>query len=195
MCPQMLQENAGTVFVMPKRSSGQPKPKCVELRPVSASGGAVLPISNTRERLKSSPLSGSLTSQEPTRKQPSDERLYVATQEGYTVEVYDVLSDKPKAPLNPRNDLHDYAQHFGWGCDHESVLQLTLALLADALGSDRRALLVHDWFAANVLSKIDPNSGWFVSQTQVRDMVRGYEEIIGHYWSDEARAYMEEAIP
>lgn len=198
MCPTMRQGDAGTVFVMPKRSSKTQNPSCDEPRQASDSGVVVSPISHMKASQKSKLPSGLLLSMPNhplTHSLHNEHRLYVGTHEHYAVVVCDFEAKIPQTALRPRNDLHDYASFYGWGCDHESVLQLALALLADTLGSDRRALLLHKWFAARVISRMDATQGWVLSQSQTLEMVREYEEKNLHFWSDDAQAYIEEAIP
>jgi len=198
MCPTMRQGDAGTVFEMPKRSSKARRVSCDEPRQVSDSGVVVSPISRMKASQKSNLPSGLLLSmpthpQTPSR--PSVNRLYVGTDENHAVSVYNFEAETPHAVLHPRNDLHNYASFYGWGCDHESVLQLALALLADTLGSDRRALLLHRWFAASVISKFEATEGWVLSPAEILALVREYEEGNLHFWSNDAQAYLEEAIP
>lgn len=68
--------------------------------------------------------------------------------------------------LKPRRDLIDYprahasgSQGFAWGYDGSGPLQLAIAILADALADDERALAMHVEFKNRViihLSQTDP---------------------------------------
>ena len=56
-----------------------------------------------------------------------------------------VRQGEVKRPLDPRYDLRKHSQRgFTWGKGHGE--QLSLALLADALQNDTRALRLHDRF-------------------------------------------------
>lgn len=59
-------------------------------------------------------------------------------------------------PLNPRLDLWDYSPNgFEWGYDGRGPAQLALALLADCLGDDMKALRFHQDFKRIVLVPLD----------------------------------------
>jgi hypothetical protein len=70
---------------------------------------------------------------------------------GQTVLVIDGPS--PRRMLDPRRDLRNHSlDGFEWGYGGSGPAQLALALLADALGSDDRALAIYQdfkWFAVS----------------------------------------------
>ena len=60
------------------------------------------------------------------------ERLYSGSLNGQVT----VREASESRPLDSRTDLHNHATTFEWGRDSAGAAQLSLALLADALGND-----------------------------------------------------------
>jgi hypothetical protein len=59
-------------------------------------------------------------------------------------------------PLNPRFDLKRFsAMGFEWTYEGDGPRQLALALLADHLGDDRKALALTETFMRDVVSVLD----------------------------------------
>jgi hypothetical protein len=85
----------------------------------------------------------------------------VTVREGFTV-----ADGANRTPLDPRFDLHRHpAANFTWGGDGPGQKQLALALLANALGDDERALRFHLDFNRSVVS-IFPDR-WTITQTRI----------------------------
>jgi hypothetical protein len=85
----------------------------------------------------------------------------VSVREGFTA-----ADGANRTKLRPRHDLHRYsAAEFSWGGDSPGQLQLSLALLADALGDDERALKFHQDFSRRVVS-IFPDR-WTITRTRI----------------------------
>jgi hypothetical protein len=72
-----------------------------------------------------------------------------------------------RQPLEPRFDLREHSSiGFAWGeGDAGSAQQLALALLADALRNDARALNVHQEFSRRVIP-LFPNR-WTISRSRI----------------------------
>src|SRR6185503_4138101 len=71
------------------------------------------------------------------------------------------------APLNPRLDLWNHSPTgFEWGYGGSGPAQLALALLADHLRDDRRALECYQAFKHAVVSKL-PEGGWTLSSADI----------------------------
>ena len=79
-----------------------------------------------------------------------------------------------RRPLVPRPDLHDHATiRFGWGRGEGDPAQLSVALLADALGDDSRALRLQQRFKSQVVSNLPKR--WVMSRSRVLAYVRMME--------------------
>lgn len=68
-------------------------------------------------------------------------------------------------PLDARMDLHDYATTFDWGRDSAGAIQLSLALLADALDNDARARFLHQKFKSRVI--VDLPERWTLTRSRI----------------------------
>ncbi|SDG87391.1 DUF6166 domain-containing protein [Roseospirillum parvum] len=78
-------------------------------------------------------------------------------------------------PLEPRLDLLSLAaEGFEWGYQGNGPGQLALALLADALGDDARALALHRAFRDEVVVFLSGDE-WALSEAQVRRAVADLE--------------------
>ncbi|MFZ0257253.1 MAG: DUF6166 domain-containing protein [Gammaproteobacteria bacterium] len=87
-------------------------------------------------------------------------------------------------PLPPRYDLRDYSQifrkqaagsMFSWGDASPASAQLALALLADCLGDDAKALTLHLVFRVRFLERL-PKSGWRLTEAQLQAMMADLEQ-------------------
>lgn len=72
-----------------------------------------------------------------------------------------IPTDKSKQrDLKPRHDLRNHSPTgFNWGYGGSGPAQLALALLADALNDDERALAVYQDYKWRVIARLD-NAGW-----------------------------------
>ena len=79
--------------------------------------------------------------------------------------------------LDPRFDLANHSPTgFEWGYAGSGPAQLALALLADALGDDLRALLLHQDFKQFIVSRLSRTEDWAMTDIGVRNRT----EVIGH---------------
>lgn len=79
-----------------------------------------------------------------------------------------------KRLLDGRTDLHDYSRTFEWGRNSAGAAQLSLAMLADALGSDARAQVLHHKFKNRVI--VDLPERWTITRSRVLAHARMLEE-------------------
>ena len=76
--------------------------------------------------------------------------------------------DKPDRLLPPRTDLHRRcATGLDWGYTGNGPAQCALALLADALRDDPRAMRVHGEFHCCVIAALPRHLQWQLTQEQV----------------------------
>jgi len=89
--------------------------------------------------------------------------------ENYTAHV--VVQQARRAPRRLRLRL-GLANHsptgFEWGYAGSGPAQLALALLADALGDDARALRLHQEFKFRVVTRLPRNGRWTMTDVEVR---------------------------
>ena len=70
------------------------------------------------------------------------------------------------APLNPRFDLKRYSPAgFEWTYEGDGPRQLALALLADHLGDDARAMALTERFMREVVSVLD--NAWLLTSADI----------------------------
>ena len=75
------------------------------------------------------------------------------------------------APLNPRFDLKRFsAMGFEWTYEGDGPRQLALALLADHLGDDRKALALTETFMRDVVSVLD--NAWRLTGEEIDAALR-----------------------
>src|SRR5712671_5652494 len=68
-------------------------------------------------------------------------------------------------PLNPRLDLHKHSiTGFEWGYCGGGPAQLALALLADHLANDAKAMALYQDFKLRVIARLS-HSGWSLTST------------------------------
>ena len=86
-----------------------------------------------------------------------------------------VHEGKTKYPLDPRFDLRKYSPPaFVWGKENSVSAQLSLALLADALHDDARALKLHHRFNRRVVTLLPAR--WTITRSRILD----YADMIEH---------------
>ena len=74
-------------------------------------------------------------------------------------------------PLNPRYDLKRYSPAgFEWTYEGDGPRQLALALLADHLNDDRRALALTEAFMRAVVSELD--NAWRMTGDEIEAALR-----------------------
>jgi hypothetical protein len=79
--------------------------------------------------------------------------------------------------LPPRLDLWNHSPTgFEWGYGGSGPAQLALAILADCLGDDERAVQLHQKFKWAVISKLAREEGWDLTAAQVMDAVLKIEK-------------------
>jgi len=95
---------------------------------------------------------------------------------GFIVEVID---DQGRIrPLAPRNDLRDHSPDgFAWGYGGSGPAQLALALAADVLGDDQRALRIYQQLKWDRLAKLDPTAGFTVTELEISDRILTLEAL------------------
>jgi hypothetical protein len=82
--------------------------------------------------------------------------------------VYRVRDDGFSATLNPRLDLRNHSPTgFQWGYGGSGPAQLALALLADHLGDDERALTLYQDFKWKVIAALPQDKGWTLDPEQI----------------------------
>ena len=79
-----------------------------------------------------------------------------------------VREGETKRPLDPRFDLRKYSPAaFAWGKGDSVSAQLSLALLADALHNDARALELHHRFNRRVVTMLPAR--WTMTRSRILD--------------------------
>jgi hypothetical protein len=69
------------------------------------------------------------------------------------------------APLDPRHDLKRFSREFEWTYAGDGPRQLALALLADHLGDDARALAMTEKFMRAVVADLD--NAWALTAAEI----------------------------
>ena len=89
---------------------------------------------------------------------------------GFVVEV--VTGSKRMRPLNPRNDLWDHSPDgFAWGYGGSGPAQLALALAADVLGDDQRAVRIHQQLKFELVARWPQDHSWQIGEQAVRGII------------------------
>jgi hypothetical protein len=101
---------------------------------------------------------------------------YVGERTPEGVEVLVLERDRPAGgyPLDPRFDLRRHADGLNFGYAGSGPAQLSLALLADALGDDDRALGSYQRFKAREVSRWEGDR-FEISEEDIRQIVSGLE--------------------
>jgi hypothetical protein len=100
-------------------------------------------------------------------------RHYVGerTDQGCEVMVVDAAHAGGGYALDPRLDLRHHRQEgFSWGCCGSGSAQLSIALLADALGNDRKALDYYQEFKRRIIAPLEGDR-FELSEEDIRQMV------------------------
>jgi len=81
------------------------------------------------------------------------------------------------APLAPRHDLRNHSPTgFEHGYCGSGPSQLSLALLADALGNDEQALAAYQDFKADVIAKIpNADASWHLTAERITSWFKQWE--------------------
>jgi len=75
-------------------------------------------------------------------------------------------------PLPLRLDLYNHSPTgFEWGYGGSGPAQLALALLADVLGDNGRAVRMHQWFKFKVVGRLPRNDDWTLTETEILAVV------------------------
>ncbi len=94
---------------------------------------------------------------------------------GFIVEV--VVSSKRVRPLNPRTDLYNHSPDgFAWGYGGSGPAQLALALAADVLGDDARAVRIHQALKWDLVARWDQDRAWDLSASAIRAAIVQLEQ-------------------
>jgi hypothetical protein len=97
------------------------------------------------------------------------------TQEGCEVDVIDKDAPGGGYPLPPRLDLRNHSPTgYEWGYAGSGPAQLSLALLADALGDDEKAQQHYQDFKFKVVGRL-PHDRWEMSEEDIRQTVARLE--------------------
>jgi hypothetical protein len=97
------------------------------------------------------------------------------TSQGCTVEVIDSSNPHGGYELPPRFDLRNHSPDgFNWAYAGSGPAQLALALLADALGNDEKALQYYQSFKFKAIARL-PEHRWELSQEDICQTVRQLE--------------------
>jgi hypothetical protein len=96
---------------------------------------------------------------------------YAGRREGYAA-----LVTVNGRPLNPRLDLWNHSPTgFEWGYGGSGPAQLALALLADHLGDDHEAVLLHQDFKFAVVARL-PKRGWTLTSREIDQAIENLRE-------------------
>lgn len=92
--------------------------------------------------------------------------------------VFVVETEKPlQYHLNPRFDLANHSPTgFAWGYGGSGPAQLALAICADLLEDDERAMRVYQSVKFSVIGKLDQERGFRLTESQLRSAIRTAEE-------------------
>lgn len=81
-------------------------------------------------------------------------------------------------PLNPRNDLRDHSPDgFAWGYGGSGPSQLALALCADVLGDDEKALDVYMDFKWKFVAKLNQGEAWNATIAELLEHIEEGEDV------------------
>jgi len=88
----------------------------------------------------------------------------------------DVEEDGECSLLHPRQDLRQSAStDLEWGLSSgDGPAQLALALAADVLGDDRRAMRVYPRLKRTLIGKL-PDEGWVLTEAQIRSAIEAID--------------------
>ena len=87
--------------------------------------------------------------------------------------VVTVCDGQKSEPLPLRLDLFNHSPTgFSWGYGGSGPAQLALALLADALGDDDRAIRLHQAFKFRVVACWPEGERWWITADQIEAVVK-----------------------
>jgi hypothetical protein len=92
-----------------------------------------------------------------------------------TVQVSDPTHPAGGDPLDPRFDLRRHADAFEFGFPGSGPAQLSLALLADALGDDDRARDSYQRFKQRHVARWEGDR-FAITEEEIRQIVAGLEQ-------------------
>jgi hypothetical protein len=101
-------------------------------------------------------------------------KAYHGTQTDYGRAVV-VDEDGHCRGLDPRRDLRNHSAEFNWGYGGSGPAQLALALAADVLGDDDRALAVYQRLKFRLIGRL-PDEGWSLSEDRIRAAIEAIEQ-------------------
>jgi len=87
----------------------------------------------------------------------------------------DVEEDGERTLLDLRKDLRLHSSEANWGYGGSGPAQLALALAADVLGDDRKALEVYQRLKFKLIGGL-PDEDWILTEQQVRMAIDGIEQ-------------------
>jgi hypothetical protein len=103
------------------------------------------------------------------------DKTYVMSRRGGYADA-NVRQGACEFPLNPRLDLARHSPDgFEWGYHGSGPAQLALAILADALNNDRRALSLYQQFKREAIAVQPRDRDWELSHADVIQMVQEME--------------------
>lgn len=93
-------------------------------------------------------------------------------------EVYKIEPSGAITSLNPRLDLYNHSPTgFGWGDTGSGSAQLALALLADALDDDEKALRWHQEFKSSNIAKLQQEAPWRLRASLIEYLCNGLRSV------------------
>lgn len=101
-------------------------------------------------------------------------KVYHGRQTAYGCAV-DVEEDGECTLLNPRHDLRLHSTEFNGGYGGSGPAQLALALAADVLGDDRKALEIYQRLKFKIVGRL-PQEDWILTEQQVRTAIDAIEQ-------------------
>lgn len=93
-------------------------------------------------------------------------KTYRASQNSTSVIIHEL--GEPQRELMPRYDLAHYAGGYAWGRPTLGALQLSLALLADALGDDERAMKLHKEYVQERIVRFHPDAALMLTSDSIK---------------------------
>ena len=91
--------------------------------------------------------------------------------------AYVAEAGRPDHSLSPRTDLFTRSSAgLDWGYDGNGPAQCALAIVADALGDDLRAVRVHSGFHFRTIAALPRHLSWQLTQAQVLAIVEDIEQ-------------------
>lgn len=88
-----------------------------------------------------------------------------------------VVEDGDSHALELRRDLRDHSTNFAWGYGGSGPAQLALAILADALDDDARAVRLHQRFKFDVIVGLEETQDWDLTHVAVLAAVGRLDEL------------------